>query len=87
MTNLVLLHGIRAGVLVEDDNMVRFAYDGDYLLAGGEPVAGLPIAAEAYDLLSIQPFLDADAGLRVVPARQDATGRWIMAIPLEDGPP
>lgn len=87
MTYLVLLHGVRVGVLVEDADVVHFAYDGDYLLAGSEPVASLPIAAEANDLLSIQPFLDADAGLRVVPARQDAAGRWIMAIPLEDGPP
>lgn len=85
---LVLLHGLRVGTLSEEsDGAVTFAYDADWILAGGAPVAGLPIVAEPYDLLSVQPFVDTSEGLSVVPARRDAAGRVVMALRLDEGRP
>ena len=54
----VYIHGIKAGVLMEDDNGYSFAYDKPYLQGKDNPPVSLtlPLRPEAYHSKHLFPF-------------------------------
>lgn len=71
---VVFLHGIKAGILTEDENGYTFEYDADYLTsADAEAVSlTLPLSDKPYRDKVLFPFFDGlipEVGFWILPRR------------------
>lgn len=89
LVSIVTVNKQRVGTLHYDHSGISFAYDADYILAGGEPILDISLGIERYLLPSDQAFFATDprfSGIAVHPARWDSQGRVVMAMPWGENP-